>query len=262
MTRTITFFDHALKISAVVSILLFLVGYIDLKTYYGFFGINISSYLDTSEIVLASIDNLVVTIIASSIQFAFWLFFFNYLFTGDSPLIRRPKEYHNEAAARFFASKKTIVFTIVMLTTLLIATVLSTIFPNNETVLQIRVFVFASFFIYMGVFMIGVSLTNTLLNFLQKFGNYNPKVIITFLVFIPTILFTVYVKNGLMYLNIRKFGNNPKHIITFSDKKIIYETDTIIYIGRCNSYIFYWNPKKERNYIFPSSKIDEITINK
>lgn len=81
MKKITNLFDDVLKILALFTFILLITGFIHLKTHYGFFGVNISQYISTSEILIVSVDNILIVLFFVIIQLPIWLIFFNYLFT-------------------------------------------------------------------------------------------------------------------------------------------------------------------------------------
>jgi hypothetical protein len=62
MKKTASFLDDFLKISAASTLLLIIAGFVELKSYYSKFGIAINDYVSTSEILLFSLDRLLLVI--------------------------------------------------------------------------------------------------------------------------------------------------------------------------------------------------------
>jgi hypothetical protein len=69
-------FHNFSKILAILTFFLILAGYIDLKSQYIVFGINVENYITASEILLNSIDNIIfgtiIAVIAFSITLGLW----------------------------------------------------------------------------------------------------------------------------------------------------------------------------------------------
>lgn len=267
MNKYTTFFEDLLKIFASFSLILLMAGYFDLKTYYNYFGINISSYVNASEILMASLDNLSIVIFSLTIQFIIWLSFFKYLFDYTEEDInmywegkRKPKEYSDDLTIiRFLGNKKIRIFILIQFIVFIIALIFKNIFPHSRFLLQFGLFVFINLWIFMWIYMAWIQSTRIFYNIFKRQENYSPKLLISFVVFVPTLLFTIWVKNAMFVGNhLRKYGNKEKIEMILQNDSIISTNDSIRYLGKTGNYIFFWNKNTWTSTIYSSGQVKEI----
>ena len=267
MKKYTTFFEGLLKILASFSLILLIAGYIDLKTYYNYFGINISSYISASEILMASLDNLTIVIFSLSIQLIIWLSFFKYLFDYSKDDVAKywegkvqPKEYSDDLTIiRFFGSKKIKIFVLILFLMTGVVGVLKIILPHSRFTLQLGLFLAINFWIFICLYMGWIQATRIFFNIFRKQKNYNPKLIVSFVVFLPTLLFTIWVKNVMFLGNqLRRYGNKEKIEMVLQNDSIISTNDSIRYLGKTSDYIFFWNKNTWTSTIYSSGQVKKI----
>ena len=265
MRKTISFFDDFLKISAVSTLLLFIAGFVELKSYYSKFGISINEYITTSEVLFFSFDRLALVIFSLLIQMVIWLYLFNYLFDYDLEESikdgeRRPKLYHDETIHRFFKNKLVRLFWIILIIGTIVTLTFNSIFPQDSFWTFTKDFFFINYWIAICIYLAWLQTTRKIWEGIKKNSEYNGKVILTILIFFTVFVTTLWVRNSFQFNRIRKYGNEKAIQITLNDKTIISQNDTIKFVGKTENYFFYWNKSKRQATAYPASEVTEITF--
>lgn len=267
MKKYTTFFEDLIKVFASISLILVIAGYLDLKSYYSYFGINISPYLNASEILISSLDNLTIVVISLIIQLLIWLSFFKYLFEFTEDDINkywvgkvRPKESSNDLTIiRFLGNKRIKVFTLMLLSVFVVSIILKLIFPKNDFILQLGLFLSINIWLFMLIYMGWLPLTRVLIKIAKNQEHYSPRLIVSVIVFLPTFLIAIWIKNAMFLGNrVRKHGNKEKIELVLQNNIRVSTNDSIRYIGRTENYIFFWNKNSWASTIYPSSEVKEI----
>jgi hypothetical protein len=268
MNKYTTFFEDIIKILAALSLILLICGYVDVKTYYGYFGINISGYISSSEILTASLDNLKIVIISLLIQLFIWLSFFNYLFNYTVEDVNlywqnkaKPKEYAQQLSmVRLFESKRMKIFVFLIILLLALSIVIKLIFPKSIFAIQLSLFMGITLWIFMCIYLAFFTVTKPMWDKLKKQKRYDPKLLISFIVFIPILVITIWVKNiAFVANNIRKYGNSERIELRLQNDSVISTNDSVRYLGRTENYVFFWNKNTWTSKIYPSGQVKEIT---
>ena len=265
MKKYTALFEDILKVFASLSILLIICGYIDIKTYYNYFGINISRYISSSEIIMASLDNLLIVFLLILIQLIIWLSFFNYLFDYTQEDInkywgnkRRPV-IDDHSIRRLFQSKRMKIFTLVILLLVVLSTLAKSFFLYNVLLAQFSLFIGITFFIFFFLYLGFFTLTKHLWDRIKDQKSYNPKLFISFLIFFPILAITVWVKNDFFVAkNVYRYGNKENIELLLENDLVVGANDSIRYLGRTDNYFFYWNKKNGDSKIYPLSQVKEI----
>lgn len=268
MKKITSFFEDVVKLTALFSILLLISGYIDLKTHYGYFGVNISQYIAPSEILLTSIDNIFIVIVFLLIQIVIWLLFFDYLFTyTDEDILKqwkagekRPTLFDDETSRRFFRNKKLLVLLLVFWGAFMLVTLVTSVLPYRF-LSKISIFIFINCWIVMCIYLGGLHLSRKLWTLFNTRKIYHPKVLVAFFVFLPILLLSVWLNSNLSANHLRKYGNQSKLVFLLENNIQISTNDSIRYIGRTQNYLFFWNRKNWQTTIYPSDQIKQV-INK
>jgi len=265
MRKTITFFDDFLKICAVSTLLLVIAGFIELTTYYSKFGVRISEFISTSEILLASFDRLGLVVFSLLIQMLLWLYLFNNLFDYNLQESlkdgeRRPLKYHDETIHRFVKNKTIRIFFGLLFIAVIVTLVFYSINPQSAFWIFTKDLVLINYWIAMCLYLAWLQSTRKLWEIMKTNKEYNGKVILTILVFFTIFIATLWVKNSFQFNQIRKYGNPKPLQITLKDKTIIRQTDTIRFVGRTEKYFFYWDKITQQTNAYPLSEVIAIGI--
>lgn len=267
MNKYTRFFEDLLKVLAAISLILLIAAYIDLKTYYRFFGINISNYISTSEIIISSIDNLALVLFSLLLQLLLWLFFFDHLFDYTEKdvdehfkgKLRPAVIFDNDLSMeRFIKSKKIrlIIISLLILTAISITT--KNIFPKSVFATEFSPFVILNFWIFTSLYLIFLPITRFLWKVSKKQEEYHPKMLVSFIVFLSIFMGTIWIKSHFEANRIRKYGNSENVEIILKDSLKIFPNDSIRYIGKTENYIFFWNKKTWTSTIYPVGDIKQI----
>lgn len=268
MKKITTFLDDFLKMLAVFTVLLIITGYVDLKTHYDFFGINISNYISTSEILLFSIDHITAVLLFIFLQLIIWLIFFDYLFDYTDEDIRkgwrmgerRPKLQfdHDEAIRRFFRNKKLTALIFIIFALMVLTPIVQFLIPYNKTISQISIYILVNTFVILILYTIGIQLSRKLWLISKKQKVYHSKLLVSFVIFFPVLIFSTWLNSNLSANHLRKYGNNSNIEITLQDYTKISSNDSIRYIGSTGSYHFFWTPTNLETIAYPTSQIKKI----
>ena len=265
MRKATNFFDDILKIFAVSSVLLIIIGFLNLRIYFGRFGININNYTSTSEIILSSVDKLLFVLFIMFFQISIWLYFFDYLFAyslkktvKDGEQIALKK--YDETISRFVTNKSLMIFFVVLGCGSIISIILRSIFPSFYFFKILEEFFTTNFWMAGCFYFFFLQATRKLWEILKKNEDYNAKVITTFIIFLAVIITTIWWTNYLQFNKVRKYGNNERLEIILNDSLSIKPTDTIRYVGRTENYVFFWNKITHQTDIYPAGEIKKIIV--
>ena len=265
MKKATNFFDDILKIFAVSSVLLIIIGFLNLRIYFGRFGININNYTSTSEIILSSVDKLLFVLFIMFFQISIWLYFFDYLFAyslektvkdGDQIALKK----YDETISRFVTNKSLLIFFVVLGCGSIISIILRSIFPSFYFFKILEEFFTTNFWMAGCFYFFFLQATRKLWEILKKNEDYNAKVITTFIIFLAVIITTIWWTNYLQFNKVRKYGNNERLEIILNDSLTIKPTDTIRYVGRTENYVFFWNKITHQTDIYPAGEIKKIIV--
>lgn len=245
--------EKILKYSALIYALLIFLGYSYIDNYYGFFGIQIYSYLDASEILLSFLKNLnllLILVILAILINVFPMFFYHKI--SEKVLDLRPKTVIGTYKERNGIVYGYIWPFLIMLSFIYCIYNLIQLVKENPfigiiiliviVVLLLCYLVYYSFPIY----------------FEKRNIKIDKKLLRIALTLIAAYLFNFMYA----YINYtRVFNKIGSSIISFKYESNIYKTsDSIIYVGSTSKYLFLKNCKSDDSYIFEKESIKNLTL--
>jgi hypothetical protein len=232
------FFENFTKIIAGVTLVIIIYSYLNVTSFYFFFNVNISDYIDITEIVPASIRNLSHVLLLMIIPF--WIV--NYILF-----------LYNKRSDNLTTKENVISYLRIIRYSSMIPCFLYLIFKDllrSEKIYSVKT-VFLSFCIdeFLLIFL-GITLTQTIFDysfdtFKKKFKR--PRLMITLLIMLGLAFFELVRVNN--YNKDQIILRNEMHVqISFYEGKTITTNDTIAYIGKTKEYYFFLQSKKKGNY--------------
>lgn len=250
------FFSKAIPL---LTLLVIAFGYFDLITYYNRFGIRISNFLDATEIILASINNLLVSVLAAIFIFLIWVSYFDYLFIKEVPFRgRRPQLFGSEPIRKFLIKKEFLVFFLVLGVSSILIVILRRLYNESEILFKLSVFSQSCYLTFIFAFLIGIPLTEAILKSQGNQVSFDTKVSLALIIFVPTMFLSIIMKNNTLFNQIRKHGNFQKIALILDNNQKIIPTDTLRFIGNTKGFYFYWNKVSKHTLIYPAGKVDVI----
>ncbi len=223
--------EKVIKLSGGIALYLLLAGFVNLFSFYIYYGIQIGHYINASEIIVSSFDTIFICIIFITIFLSFFRF-------------------------SFYLMEKTTIppFIIYILLTLVFFTVplLFGDYPINRHYDSITNYVMCSVCGY---------LFGLLMYFLfhkPEISAYSKWHIVNG---ITGLFASIIILNGYRYSTITDSKMKIKNWveISFSDSTKIKKGDTTnIFIGKTDNFYFIYNRKEKNTNIYPASNVDKV----
>lgn len=231
---------NLLEWTTIIYALLTFLTYSFTDTYYSQWGIEIYSFLDSSEIWLSFLKNVHIVVIMLVLSFtgfmmSIYLHFIKDSFNDNNQIITK--------TLRFLGIKQ-VILTIVLLVAVYFVN------KNINQFIYWNVLLFLTF----GLKSVYLTIPEILNRFGKTINNYHTIAILLIYILAVNLICAQY-----KYYNIRdKF---IKTSFSFNYESTTYKSnDTLLYIGATSKYIFLRNTKDSTNLIFDKSNIKNLSI--
>lgn len=264
MNKTANLLELILKIGGIMTLLLIIISFIDIKMFYSKFNINIEEYISTSDIIFVAIDKLVLLIIVLLIQLVIWFLWLDKIVEQHSELKEnndQPTLFEHDFIIWKFMRRGWAAYWIILLGGLTTSTLCMRRFPESHFWVTSKDFFYFSFlssaWLVMSIQMVSMALKEV-----KENDRTYLKTIITTCVFLGIIFTAVVYQNGITAHRIKKNGNHRNIELITEGNETIKPTDTIRFIGHTGNYYFYWSKVTEEALIYHQDQIKFVKINK
>jgi hypothetical protein len=241
MPKIILYCENLMKVVSVLSVFLLIAGYIDIYTSFSFYHIDVTQYLNASEIIISSFTNIVkaflivVFVLAGVLTLTFII---KYIFP--------------------YGSNKGIFLMFILFTLFELGYVLYNYFSRDYIVFINSLISAVKILIYL-IFLLLYYFSMPRVEFKEvPREEYVPITIFLFIsMFVITLTF-ILLDNYNRFFNSKfgKKGNNVTELV-LADRKIV-ANDTLVLAGKTDGFYFLWNRKQNKTDIIPAGEVKEI----
>jgi hypothetical protein len=263
MNKTANLFELILKTGGVLTLVLIIICFFDVKLFYSRFNINIEEYIGASDVVFAAIDKLLLLIVVLLIQLVIWLVWINKV-VGDYKEIKDNNKVptlfgHEFVIGRLARRWDWLAYWIIILGGLLTSVSFTKRFPENQSLATVKDFFF---FNYLAAAWFVLSLQPVYIiwkEFDEDDKSYK-KIVITAVVFVAITVTAILFQSSVDANRIIRRGNRIKIELVTNDNIKVQSTDTIRYIGHTGGSYFFWNKVTEETSIYNQDQIRIVKI--
>lgn len=257
MKKISEYFDDAFKVVAGLSIIFLLIGFFDLYFKYLFYGIFITNYINPSEILISSFENIFFTI-SLTMYLLFICYGFFSIFNEKLLFFEKQLPENNYKTPLFIKALE--IFGLFIIP---ILTVIITYYTDSKE----KAFdLFLLMIYYLICLIVFLSLIWVLLKLYIRFHENlkvtyftNNKTKVSIFLLICILPFMILAKNyGLYFMNSFNKKNNTIIEFTFADNYKLTTNDSLYYLGKTDNFYFIWNKRQNKTAIYPSSEIKKI----
>ncbi len=232
--------------------LIILLGATKLTIYYSLFGINISSYLEFSEILTLFLSDLLFFIAIIFLQYL-WIF----LTQPKKELDNISQKLHN-ALTENNLLKRILAYAINGINLMLLISLWIIGIPFWLWLSELSFLTYLHFlYILFGVLALDTLIYETRRQWFVKFNEY-PKIIYTNLARLFIVLLGLTISSA--YQDYEAVKTNKKYLgttLNLTDKEIISDS-TYYYIGKTRNFVFFHDQNEQTNDIFPIREIKKL----
>ena len=262
MNKTSNLFELILKTGGILTFLLIIICFIDIKLFYSEFNINIEEYISTSDVIFVAIDKLVLLFVVFLIQLVIWFLWLDKVEPQPSKVNEdneQPTLFKHDFIAGKFLRRGWAAYWIILFAGLVTSTICSQSFPESHSLVKTKDFFYYSFLTSTWL-VLSIQFTSMALNEMKEKDRGYIKMIMTASVFLIIIFVTVVSQSSITAHRIKKGGNRITTELLTNENIAVKSTDTLIYIGHTGSYYFFWNKVTEETSIYNQDQIKLVKI--
>ncbi len=264
MNRTkipISISDNILKGAGILYFFVVILGFIDLKLYYGKFGVPINEYISISEVLFFAMDKILIILLVLIFQIIGWLFFFRGVYDHQVKSINTNADLPSDWILfnQYLLSKESTIWFFTNLSLTVLAFFLRFIFSNNQTINLIYDFLGLNFWMYSCILFILVTPFQEFW-FTDIKNGLKVKLITIIAVSFFVLILSLWVKNVFLYNRINKNRIRDKIEIYLTEGTSVASTDTLNYIGQTEKYYFFWNKITSETSIYSKGEVKKIVL--
>jgi len=262
MNKTTNLFELILKTGGILTFLLIIICFIDIKLFYSEFNINIEEYISTSDIIFVAIDKLVLLIVVFLIQLVIWFLWLNKVEDQHSEVKEdkgQPTLFDHPFIAGKFLWRGWAAYWIILFACLITSTIFSQSFPESHFWVTTKDFFYYSF-LTSAWLVLSIQFTSMALKEMKENDRVYIKTIMTASAFLVIIFTAVVFQSSITAHRIKKRGNRITTELLTNDNVAVKSNDTVRYIGHTGNYYFFWNKVTEETSIYNQDQIKFVKV--
>ena len=251
MERITSFFDDILKIAAGISLFLVICGYINIYSYYYFYSIDISPYINPSDLIVGIIPTFLyfLIVLVGTVPFLFLM-------------LENVDVFENLQNEKYWLVlyQICIFFVLFFIDVAQFVIIQETVFRNKFEIGSSIVRTFHYYVWLAPIFIILIATAKFIKLENSLYSKYNLTLLRGALILGPLTPIFLILNNKISFDQRKNSVIQKNAVLNMANGKRLILTDSVILLGKSDNYYFLWNRISGEKEIISSSEIKEIQL--